>query len=589
MTDIVVNTIIGLKLFKIINTQKKERGKKMNKKTNFKRLMAMLVTFVMILSFVPVALAAETVQLTATSDKMVVQRGDTVKISVGISANSNVSAMNVELNYDTEAVEYVEGDVGVDGSADGGMAQYANNLSKGKAKYGYINATTGRKTGGELFYATFKVKETATGQLPITLRSTTFKAADGTIIPNESTNPSVNVSMPLESVTVTPDVLTLNEGTSDQLAVTYHPEETSVDKTVTWTSSNEAVASVKAGLVTGVSAGTATITATVLDKTATCAVTVNKVVATSIAMKTLPTKLNYIEGETLDITGGKLDVTMSDETVLEVDLKPEMCTVDMNKTGEQMVTVSYGGQQTHFNIQMTQKSLTGIAMEKNPAQVEYTLGEQKTLDVTGGKVKLIYDNGRSETIDLTDAMCSAVDLETVGAKTVTVTYEGKTTTFDLRVIKKALTDIKIKTKPAKVIYVVGEKFDVTGGKVDLIYNNNTTEIIDLTPEMCSAVDMKKVGPQEVTVTYNKKEATFSIMINAVASDNDHKPSEPTKPGDQIKPDYQTKPNETTGNSGKNPGTAIFEHVQNNRGIYVSLVICALGAIGVVSYRRKQRG
>ncbi|MEG0508727.1 MAG: bacterial Ig-like domain-containing protein [Eubacterium sp.] len=561
----------------------------MNKKTNFKRLMAMLVTFVMILSFVPVALAAETVQLTATSDKMVVQRGDTVKISVGISANSNVSAMNVELNYDTEVVEYVEGDVGVDGSADGGMAQYANNLSKGKAKYGYINATTGRKTGGELFYATFKVKETATGQLPITLRSTTFKAADGTIIPNESTNPSVNVSMPLESVTVTPDVLTLNEGTSDQLAVTYHPEETSVDKTVTWTSSNEAVASVKAGLVTGVSAGTATITATVLDKTATCAVTVNKVVATSIAMKTLPTKLNYIEGETLDITGGKLDVTMSDETVLEVDLKPEMCTVDMNKTGEQMVTVSYGGQQTHFNIQMTQKSLTGIAMEKNPAQVEYTLGEQKTLDVTGGKVKLIYDNGRSETIDLTDAMCSAVDLETVGAKTVTVTYEGKTTTFDLKVIKKALTDIKIKTKPAKVIYVVGEKFDVTGGKVDLIYNNNTTEIIDLTPEMCSAVDMKKVGPQEVTVTYNKKETTFSIMINAVASDNDHKPSEPTKPGDQIKPDYQTKPNETTGNSGKNPGTAIFEHVQNNRGIYVSLVICALGAIGVVSYRRKQRG
>lgn len=46
------------------------------------------------------------------------------------------------------------------------------------------------------------------------------------------------------------------------------------DKTVTWSSDDEDVATVANGVVTGVSAGTATITATASGKTATCEITV---------------------------------------------------------------------------------------------------------------------------------------------------------------------------------------------------------------------------------------------------------------------------------------------------------------------------
>ena len=69
--------------------------------------------------------------------------------------------------------------------------------------------------------------------------------------------------------------LTLGETETVTLIPTVLPAE-ATDKSVTWSSSDEAVATVADGVVTAVAAGTATITVTTTDgaKTATCAVTV---------------------------------------------------------------------------------------------------------------------------------------------------------------------------------------------------------------------------------------------------------------------------------------------------------------------------
>lgn len=65
------------------------------------------------------------------------------------------------------------------------------------------------------------------------------------------------------------------EGNTEQLTATVVPSDTT-DKSVTWSTSSSAIATVANGLVTAVSAGTATITVTTVDGgyTATCAVTV---------------------------------------------------------------------------------------------------------------------------------------------------------------------------------------------------------------------------------------------------------------------------------------------------------------------------
>jgi hypothetical protein len=77
----------------------------------------------------------------------------------------------------------------------------------------------------------------------------------------------INLDKTEASMTVGGDALTL--------IPTVLPAE-ATDKSVTWTSSDEAVATVTDGVVTAVAAGTATITVTTTDgaKTATCAVTV---------------------------------------------------------------------------------------------------------------------------------------------------------------------------------------------------------------------------------------------------------------------------------------------------------------------------
>lgn len=499
----------------------------MKKKTVTKRLTSLLVTFAMIFSFLPAASAAEgpAANYTAAPDKTLVQKGDQITVAINLSENSYVAAFNAEVAYDSDVLEYVDLTKGDVLKASGGSVEY--NPTNGMLKYGYIS--TGPKddndkpidpdwpgitAGGNLFNVIFKVKDTAAaGATDISLNVPSSTTADRQANVVTATGASVTVASPLESIALNKTSLSLNENASEQLSVAYNPEDTTDDKTVEWSSSNPAVATVNDGLVKGVAAGNATITAKVGAKTASCAVTVTKVSAKSIAVNTLPAKLNYIEDQELDVTGGKLDVTMTDGSTKVVDMTKDMCSADMKKTGEQTVTVSYGGQTTSFKISITAKTLESISMETNPTQVEYITGKQKDLNVEGGKVKLTYDNGKSESVDLTNEMCSVDNLTVVGTHRVTVTYEGKTTSFDIKVLDKSLTEIKVTTKPAKTIYIEGQAFDVTGGKLDLIYDNNTTDIVDLTTDMCSGYDMNKVGQQDVKVSYNGKTTTFQITVN----------------------------------------------------------------------------
>lgn len=84
----------------------------------------------------------------------------------------------------------------------------------------------------------------------------------------------VTVSTPVESISLDSSSLTLTEGESAALTATIIPDDAD-EKTVAWSSSNAGIATVDdAGKVTAVKAGSATITAKVGEKTATCSVIV---------------------------------------------------------------------------------------------------------------------------------------------------------------------------------------------------------------------------------------------------------------------------------------------------------------------------
>lgn len=78
----------------------------------------------------------------------------------------------------------------------------------------------------------------------------------------------------VQAISVSPTTASIAVGAAETLTATVTP---STFTDVSWTSSDEGVATVSAaGVVTGVSAGTATITATAGGKTATCTVTVTE-------------------------------------------------------------------------------------------------------------------------------------------------------------------------------------------------------------------------------------------------------------------------------------------------------------------------
>lgn len=130
-----------------------------------------------------------------------------------------------------------------------------------------VNTNAGTITAVNSGAANVSMKEPITGAS----KSKTVSVTD----PNAVTGVSLNKS-----------TMALNTGASSTLTATVSPSS-APNKSVTWSSSNTAVATVSSsGVVKGVKAGTATITVKTASggKTATCKVTVSDIVPTSVIL-----------------------------------------------------------------------------------------------------------------------------------------------------------------------------------------------------------------------------------------------------------------------------------------------------------------
>lgn len=76
-------------------------------------------------------------------------------------------------------------------------------------------------------------------------------------------------------------------------------------------------------------------------------------------------------------------------------------------------------------------TVSSIAMKTQPTKTTYSTGDE--LDVTGAVITATYSDSTTADVNVTAAMCSGFDSSTTGEKTVTVTYQTKTTTFTVTV------------------------------------------------------------------------------------------------------------------------------------------------------------
>ena len=306
----------------------------------------------------------------------------------------------------------------------------------------------------------------------------------------------------VEKVSLNKSATTLTEGESETLTATITPSNATGDKTVKWSSSNEAVAAVDSnGKVTAKKAGTAVITVTSSNgKTAGCTVTVKQkeIAITGIGLNKSTTSLTEGESETLTATIAPSNAT-GDKTVKWSSSNGAVAAVDSNgkvtakKAGTAVITVtSSNGKTAGCTVTVKQKeiAITGIGLNKSTTSL--TEGESETLTATiapsnatgdktvkwsssNGAVAAVDSNGKVTAKKAGTAVITATSSNGKSAS-CTVTVKQKDTYTGLRDVNGTLTYFNNgqadKTYTGFVSYA-GNNYYVINGVVDTSYTNVT--------------------------------------------------------------------------------------------------------------------
>ena len=229
----------------------------------------------------------------------------------------------------------------------------------------------------------------------------------------------------------------------------------------------------------------------------------------SIIMKTTP-KTEYKYGEPLNIAGGTIETIRSNGAKETINITTSMVTgYNPNKIGKQKITVTYKDKTTSYEVDV-KDYIEDIDIVK-PNKLVYKIGEK--IDLTGGKVKPIMASKTPTTpVAMTNSkvQIEGFDTSTEGAKTIKVTYKGYTKSFGITVINQT-SSMTIKTLPNKLEYKYGEQLDLTGGTIEF-KQGNETKILNITKDMVTGYNPKKIGNQTLTVTYEGLSQEFIVNV-----------------------------------------------------------------------------
>lgn len=429
-----------------------------------KRLVALVLCIVMMFSLVSVQAFADTgsdgsVSVTTTAKK--VEVGKTFDVTIKVTPNG-VAAGAVNFTVALSAgLEYVSHQILVS-TSDYMMSNY--DVATGV--FGCAVTTNGKSVAFNVLKLTLKAKDTNVGENSISLTNVTISNVAGDANLNYATTVApvtVATSVPVvavTSVTVSSKTLNLEVGQTGTLTATVKPDN-ATNKTVTWKTSNDKVATVANGVVIAVGKGTATITATAANgKKDTCKVTVKVPVCNHSE-----DKLTHVDGKAATCTedGVKEHYLCKCGTKLDLDKKTVLATTVIPATGHKVVkvdkvdpTCSAPGMKAHYACSVCGKWFSDKNGTKEIADAEkasYVIAadpDMHVYDIVKDSYKE-YDEGYYvEQFRCTKCgdsyWLASVDLRDVDVKLV---QDGK---GDLKNAKVEVTSTSVKTKEVMSFY-----------------------------------------------------------------------------------------------------------------------------------------
>jgi uncharacterized protein YjdB len=281
--------------------------------------------------------------------------------------------------------------------------------------------------------------------------------------------------VPVGSVAVAPTTVSVMKGQTAPLTVTVKDQNGTVvtDRIVSWTSSNDGIATVsQTGVVTAVAVGVATITAESEGKNGKSTITVTPVPVGSVTVAPSTVSLATTQQTTLTATVKDLNgTTVTDRPVQWGTSNPAVASVNQSGVvtgslpGSATITATSEGKSGTAAVTVSLLGVATVSVTPSPASVEVGATTQLTAttkDALGGTL-----NGRNVTWNsgntsvATVSQTGVVTGVAIGTATITATSEGKSGTSNVTVTGPAVATVTLAPPSTKVNVGATTTFTVT--------------------------------------------------------------------------------------------------------------------------------
>ena len=364
-------------------------------------------------------------------------------------------------------------------------AQHLKFTAHGRTASGDSSALTvsWSATGGSIAPDGMFVADTAAGDFLVSGTNAALKL---------SASSSVHIRRrPVATVSVSPPSATVTAGQTFQLAATPRDANgnTLSGRAVTWASSSSGVATVSAGgLVTGVAAGSATITATSEGKSGTATVSVTPAPVASVTVT--PSAAALAVGETAQITATPRDANgnaLSGRTVTWATSNAAVATVNGNglvtgvAAGSATITATSEGKSATAAVTVTQTPVAVASVSVSPASGSVATGQTLQLtatprDANGNALSgRVVTWGSSNTAAATVNGTGLVSGVATGTATISATSEGKSGTSGVTVTPVPVASVSV--TPASASVTAGQMVQLTATVRDAAGNVLTGRVV----------------------------------------------------------------------------------------------------------------
>ena len=317
------------------------------------------------------------------------------------------------------------------------------------------------------------------------------------------------------------------------------------------------------------------------------AVTVAELSVTALEVASLPARLAYDVGETLDTRGLSLRALLSDGSSRTLTEGFGIYPTLLETAGDQRIEVSYQGQTAAFFVSVGagQEELTGIGVLTLPDKIKYTKGDR--LETAGLSIRAYTADGYR---DVTQGLsCTPMELKQVGAQTITVSYGGKTCTFTVEVEDSARpASLTVAKLPDQLQYQVGDTLN-TAGLVLRRYNGDGTSEDIYNGFSCDPWQLDTPGRQQITVSFGDLSCVYNVtVLKPVTPTPTPAPTPATTP---VPTPAGGVPPTDAPQSGVSPSRPVSERGNGRAlfGVVVAAAVLALASLGGYVYIASRGG